>query len=83
MQSRAGLSAKPVVPPSVWPMTMINSPTINGFKPVVKSPKLSKIKIKKKVAIHSLKKLKKGLAIAGPVAKIPTELPCSFEVALN
>ena len=62
---------------------MIKKPTINGFKPWVKLPRLSKVKMKTKVAIVSLKKLKTGLLMAGPVAKIPTLLPSSALVALK
>ena len=80
-QSRAGLTAKPVVPPSAIPIAVMINPTINGFNPWVKLPKSSNVKMKMNEAINSLKKLKTGLSIAGAVAKIPTELPSasSFE----
>ena len=67
--------ANPVVLPSAIPTTVTNSPIINGFNPCVKFPKLIIEKIKKNVAITSLKKLNNGLLIAGRVAKIPTVLP--------
>ena len=33
LQSRAGLTAKPVVPPSAIPIAVMINPTINGFNP--------------------------------------------------